>query len=304
MVQHRQPLCSSTTLSLIGLTSRWSRPISPNSLMMTAGSASAGSVTRRLSSEVLPAPSKPVSTVSGIGSAGPRAFSGKVGTDLGFTRDQHLMLAKSARADLDGFPQKMRPANRYRSSRLGGLLLGGGRGGGSRRRLRRRLLGLRLRVGRGCRGRCRAAALRVLLGALLGGWLRRGPLLGCFLRRGILGLVLAARREFGGGGLLLLGLGLGLAPAGLRSARRRRLHTGIDQHRLADLGVFRECRRLGFRTQAREKDGVRRIGTRCDVLVLVLGRLPLAMAPTHFVAQVRRRGADGLQRLDRAERGH
>ena len=67
-VQHRQPLCSSTTPSLIGLTSRWSSPISPNSLMITAVSASAGSVTSRLSSEVLPAPRKPVSTVRGMGS--------------------------------------------------------------------------------------------------------------------------------------------------------------------------------------------------------------------------------------------
>ena len=38
---------------------------------MTAVSASAGSPIRRLSSEVLPAPRKPVSTVSGMGSAGP-----------------------------------------------------------------------------------------------------------------------------------------------------------------------------------------------------------------------------------------
>ena len=45
---------------------------SPNSLMMTAVSASAGSFSRRLSSVVLPAPRKPVSTVSGIGSAGRR----------------------------------------------------------------------------------------------------------------------------------------------------------------------------------------------------------------------------------------
>jgi hypothetical protein len=30
-------------------------------------------------------------------------------TDLGFTRDQHLILPKSAKADLGGFPWKMRP---------------------------------------------------------------------------------------------------------------------------------------------------------------------------------------------------
>ena len=51
-------------------TSRWSSPISPNSLMMTAVSASAGSRSSRLSSVVLPAPRKPVSSVSGIGAGG------------------------------------------------------------------------------------------------------------------------------------------------------------------------------------------------------------------------------------------
>ena len=67
MVQHRQPDCSSTILSPTYSTSRWSSATSPNSLMMTAVSASAGSFSRRLSSVVLPAPRKPVSTVSGIG---------------------------------------------------------------------------------------------------------------------------------------------------------------------------------------------------------------------------------------------
>ena len=70
MVQHRQPLCSSTMLSPTYSTSRWSSEISPNSLMMTAVSASAGSFSSRLSSVVLPAPRKPVSTVSGIGAGG------------------------------------------------------------------------------------------------------------------------------------------------------------------------------------------------------------------------------------------
>ena len=51
-------------------------PTSPNSLMMTAVSASAGSFSRRLSSVVLPAPRKPVSTVSGMGSGGRRRASG------------------------------------------------------------------------------------------------------------------------------------------------------------------------------------------------------------------------------------
>src|SRR5712692_3101231 len=44
-----------------------------------------------------------------------RAFSGKVDTDLGFTRDRHSMLLKSAEADLSGFPQKMRPRNESRA---------------------------------------------------------------------------------------------------------------------------------------------------------------------------------------------
>jgi uncharacterized protein (TIGR02444 family) len=38
-----------------------------------------------------------------------KAFSGKVDTDLGFTRDRQSILPKSAIADLGGFPQKMRP---------------------------------------------------------------------------------------------------------------------------------------------------------------------------------------------------
>src|SRR6266852_1741150 len=38
-----------------------------------------------------------------------RAFSGKVDSDLGFTRDRQSTMPKSAIADLGGFPQKMRP---------------------------------------------------------------------------------------------------------------------------------------------------------------------------------------------------
>jgi zinc D-Ala-D-Ala dipeptidase len=37
------------------------------------------------------------------------AFSGKVDTDLGSTRDQHSTVPKSPTGDLGGFPQKMRP---------------------------------------------------------------------------------------------------------------------------------------------------------------------------------------------------
>jgi hypothetical protein len=43
----------------------------------------------------------------GVFAASARAFSGKVDTDLGFTRDRQSMSLKSATADLSGFPQKM-----------------------------------------------------------------------------------------------------------------------------------------------------------------------------------------------------
>jgi 23S rRNA (adenine2030-N6)-methyltransferase len=45
-------------------------------------------------------------------------FSGKVEPDLGFTRDRHSILPKSAKADLGGFPQKMRPTQET-SSQVG-----------------------------------------------------------------------------------------------------------------------------------------------------------------------------------------
>ena len=66
-VQHRQPSESWMMPSDDCSTSRWSIATSPNSLMMTAVSASAGSFSSRLSSVVLPAPRKPVSTETGIG---------------------------------------------------------------------------------------------------------------------------------------------------------------------------------------------------------------------------------------------
>ena len=44
-----------------------------------------------------------------------RAFSGKVDTDLGFTRDRQSTLPKSATADLGGFPQKTRPTKEARA---------------------------------------------------------------------------------------------------------------------------------------------------------------------------------------------
>ena len=66
-VQHRQPefrvtMPSSSDFS----TSRWSSPISPNSLMITAVSASSGRRSSLFSSVVLPLPRKPVSTVTGM----------------------------------------------------------------------------------------------------------------------------------------------------------------------------------------------------------------------------------------------
>src|SRR3954454_7098606 len=66
-VQHRHPAESRIIFSSTVSTSRWSSPISPNSLTMITVSASAGSWSSRLSSVVLPAPRKPVSTVNGIG---------------------------------------------------------------------------------------------------------------------------------------------------------------------------------------------------------------------------------------------
>jgi hypothetical protein len=51
-------------------------PISPTSFTSTAVSASAGSLSNRLSSVVFPAPRKPVKTLSGMGSTGPAGFAG------------------------------------------------------------------------------------------------------------------------------------------------------------------------------------------------------------------------------------
>src|SRR5262245_526702 len=69
-VQHRQPLLSSTTSSLDRSTRRWSRPISPNSLTITAVAAMSGCFNTWLSTVVLPLPRKPVSRVAGINDAG------------------------------------------------------------------------------------------------------------------------------------------------------------------------------------------------------------------------------------------
>src|SRR5882757_2767019 len=66
MVQHRHPDCSSTIVSSIRSSRWWSSPISPNSLISTAVSASAGSASRRCNSVVLPEPRKPVIRLTGV----------------------------------------------------------------------------------------------------------------------------------------------------------------------------------------------------------------------------------------------
>jgi hypothetical protein len=54
------------------------------------------------------APIGGLAVAAALSIAAPRAFSGKVDTALGFTRDQQSMSPKSAAADLAGFSQKMR----------------------------------------------------------------------------------------------------------------------------------------------------------------------------------------------------
>ena len=71
-VQHRQPLCSSTMPSPIVLDQQMVEADLAEFVDDDGGVGERRIVSRRLSSEVLPAPRKPVSTVSGIGSAGPR----------------------------------------------------------------------------------------------------------------------------------------------------------------------------------------------------------------------------------------
>jgi hypothetical protein len=48
----------------------------------------------------------------------PRAFPGKVDTDLGFTRDRRSMSPESATADLGGFPKGNATASRRRKLAL------------------------------------------------------------------------------------------------------------------------------------------------------------------------------------------
>ena len=65
-MQHRQPLPSSVTSSLDPRTSASSMPTLPNSLMTTAVPAPSGVARKRRTSVVLPAPRKPVTTVTGM----------------------------------------------------------------------------------------------------------------------------------------------------------------------------------------------------------------------------------------------
>ena len=64
--QHRQPVVSASSVSSLLAISSWSRPISPNSLTMTAVRAKPGSRKMREISVVLPLPRKPVTIATGI----------------------------------------------------------------------------------------------------------------------------------------------------------------------------------------------------------------------------------------------
>src|SRR3984957_1358887 len=78
IVQHRHPLCISTTSSIAFSTKRWSMPISPNSLTMTAVAAISGCFSTWLSTVVLPLPRNPVSRVTGVRDVASIAVNGKV----------------------------------------------------------------------------------------------------------------------------------------------------------------------------------------------------------------------------------
>ena len=66
VMQHRQPLPSSTVSSVDERTSASSMPVAPNSLTTTAVPCPSGVARKRRSSVVLPAPRKPVITVTGM----------------------------------------------------------------------------------------------------------------------------------------------------------------------------------------------------------------------------------------------
>src|SRR5262249_41796945 len=71
MLQHRQPLPSSVTFSVEARTSASSMPTLPNSLITTAVPSPMGLARNRRTNVVLPAPRKPVTTITG--SLAPRA---------------------------------------------------------------------------------------------------------------------------------------------------------------------------------------------------------------------------------------
>ncbi len=66
VVQHRQPLPSSVTSSVLARTSASSIPTAPNSLITTAVPCPSGDSRKRRTSVVLPAPRKPVTMVTGM----------------------------------------------------------------------------------------------------------------------------------------------------------------------------------------------------------------------------------------------
>src|SRR5262245_4436082 len=245
--------------------------------MITAASASAGSLTRQSSSEVLLPPWKPERSAvtgwvrPGLASAARRSFH--LRALVGRWRDDHR---RRRRRRLLGFWLR-RPGVIGCGGRRGRTILGGVLAH----------LGLWLRRGHiaGRCGGCRRAVLAGILGTILGRrclglWLRRGMGGGSARRRCAILILVLGRRWLDHGGLLLFRLRLGRR---LR-ARRRRLGAGIDEHRLAHLLQRRGALRLR-RAQAGEEDRVGRLRIVIgDEVVLVFGCRPFAMAPAHFVA--------------------
>src|SRR5262245_51179351 len=200
--------------------------------MITAASASAGSLTRQSSSEVLLPPWKPERSAvtgwvrPGLASAPRRSFHlralvGRGGDDHRRRRRRRLLGFWLRRAGVIGC------GGRRGRTILGSVLAH---------------LGLWLRRGRiaGRGGGCRRAVLAGVFGAVFGPilgrrclrlWLRRGMGSGSTRRR--CAILVLGRRRLDHGGLLLFRLRLGRR---LR-ARRRRLGAGIDEDRLAHLDL-------------------------------------------------------------------
>ena len=113
MVQQTQPDCSITIVSSIRSSRWWSSPISPNSLINTAVSDSAGSRSSRCNSVVLPEPRNPVINVTGV-------KSGSASAKLALhQRDQFRVerIAGPAEQPLGGGPEMARDYRRSRSCR-------------------------------------------------------------------------------------------------------------------------------------------------------------------------------------------